>query len=252
MAFASENSHWYTPSGQPCHTVLSAKGAERNTTLRDARKMNLSPSVTSVIKVMAAPGLERWKREQSMLAALTLPKNDGESEYMWFKRVREDAMEQAKEAAEEGTRIHGAIERHFSDQTVTREYEPFTRGVEHALHESCGEQKWSTERTFTSNFGYGGCMDLHSKEWVVDFKGKEFSAGDDLKTYDEHHMQLAAYRRGLGSYCRRAAIVFVSRNEPGLCQFHEIEEEDLERGWAMFFSCLTLWMAQKRYAPEAT
>jgi hypothetical protein len=37
--FSPDAAHWYQRDGQPLHTVLSAKGEPRPTTLRDARKL---------------------------------------------------------------------------------------------------------------------------------------------------------------------------------------------------------------------
>ena len=48
---ASESNHWYTRDGVPQYTVEAKKGGQRNTTLRDARVMNLVPSVTTVLNV---------------------------------------------------------------------------------------------------------------------------------------------------------------------------------------------------------
>ena len=65
---ASESSHWYTREGAPKYTVEAKNGNLRNTTLADARKMNLVPSVTTIIGCAAKPGLEAWKLNQMMLA----------------------------------------------------------------------------------------------------------------------------------------------------------------------------------------
>ena len=73
MAIASESTHWYDKAGQPRYTVIGANGNERPTTLRDARKDGLVPSVTTVMSVAAKPGLEAWKLNQAFLSALTLP-----------------------------------------------------------------------------------------------------------------------------------------------------------------------------------
>ena len=54
---ASESSHWYTREGAPKYTVEAKNGNLRNTTLADARKMNLVPSVTTIIGCAAKPGL---------------------------------------------------------------------------------------------------------------------------------------------------------------------------------------------------
>ena len=78
IARASESQHWYDQSGRPMYTVKAKDGTDRPTTLRDARKHGFLPSVTTIMSVMAKPGLESWKMNQMMMAALTLPRADGE------------------------------------------------------------------------------------------------------------------------------------------------------------------------------
>jgi hypothetical protein len=59
--FNPENAHWYRRDGEPLHSVSSAKGEPRPTTLRDARKLGLLPSVTNVLGVINKPELVEWK-----------------------------------------------------------------------------------------------------------------------------------------------------------------------------------------------
>ena len=61
--FNPENAHWYRRDGEPLHSVPSAKGEPRPTTLRDARKLGLLPSVTNVLGVIAKPELTAWVQE---------------------------------------------------------------------------------------------------------------------------------------------------------------------------------------------
>jgi hypothetical protein len=71
--FASESGHWYRRDGSPCHEVPRAKGdGVRPTTLRDARKMGLLPSVTSIIKCADRPALNSWMQRQVAMSALTM------------------------------------------------------------------------------------------------------------------------------------------------------------------------------------
>lgn len=75
----------------------------------------------------------------------------------------------------------------------------------------------------------------------MDIKTKEFTDPDKVEGYDDHLMQLAAYRFGLGIYKARCANVFVSRSVPGLVKIIEWSDEDLHRGWKMFDSLLQFW-----------
>ena len=58
--YTSEAGHWYTQTGIPMYTIVGKNGKERNTTLADAKKLNLVPSVTTVLSLLAKPGLENW------------------------------------------------------------------------------------------------------------------------------------------------------------------------------------------------
>jgi len=80
MIRAAESTHWYTREGVPMYTVEAKNGNQRPTTLRDARALDLVPSVTTVLNVAAKPGLEAWKQRQLLLAALTLPRSEDEAE----------------------------------------------------------------------------------------------------------------------------------------------------------------------------
>lgn len=251
MTIATESGHWYGRDGSPCYTVIGKNGKERNTTLRDARVYNLLPSVTTIIRCAAAPGLENWKLEQMLLAALTLPRNEGESEEAWMNRVRQDSRETARKAADRGTEIHGAIEKHFLGLPPTEELYPFVKGVTKALTEHFGEQLWAPERSFAHPLGFGGKCDLHTKAGMIaiDFKGKDFSDPAECKQYDEHLMQGAAYLQGFGIYPGRFANVFFSRNNPGTVAIIEASTDDLERGWRMFSSLLSYWQSANNYKP---
>lgn len=255
MTHIAESLHWYTRDGQPCYEVMSAKpGITRPTTLRDARKLGLVPSVTTIIKCAAAPGLEMWKANQLMMAALTLPRRQDEVEKDWLARVVQDSKEQARKAADRGTTIHGAIQGFFQHETPDPSFIPHIQGACDAIRDWCGDEfdheACLVEKSFAHSLGFGGKVDIFGfvPAFVADFKTKEFDTTADLKTWDEHAMQLAAYRHGLdmppGTRC---AIVYVSSTVPGLAKLIEIPEDELQRGWTCFYSLLHFWQAKNTY-----
>lgn len=245
MSMASESGHWYALDGSPMYQVEGANGKIRNTTLRDARKLNLVPSVTTILNVAAKPGLEAWKIDQALMAALTLPRNEGESLDDFKKRAALDAKEQAKAAADEGTNIHGAIESYFLAKPYHAKYVKHVHAVQDALSQF-GNQTWRPEKSFCSPLGYGGKVDLHSETHVIDFKTKDFGPDDKVVAYDEQIMQLDAYRHGLGIPEATMANVYVSRTHPGEVRVTVHDEGDHFR---RFCCLLEYWKLSKNYHP---
>jgi len=248
---ATEAGHWYDLEGKPAYEVKKAKGdGMRPTTVRDARKMGLVPSVTTILKVLAKPGLERWKQTNILHSALTLPMIDGESLDDYAKRVERDAAEQAKQAAERGTRIHASIECAFLGLPYEEQDIPFVKATFEAIDRILPYEYWRAERSFSHPLGYGGKCDLHSLEGVVvDFKTKEFSSGDKISGFDEQAMQLAAYREGFGMSQAEGVNIYISVTEPGLVVAKHWDPEELDRGWEMFKHAFALWKLQKNYDP---
>lgn len=253
MSHPSEAGHWYTPTGEPCYEVKARDGSMRPTTLRDAKKLGLYPSVTGIIRMAAAPGLEIWKQQQVLLSALTLPRKEGELDTDFCKRVMQDSQEQGRKAAERGTVIHAAIQRYYETGGMDTDSYKFVRGAEGIIKDWAGEpffEPWIAEQSFAHETGFGGKVDLNGGYKVIDLKTKEFGPDDELKTWDEHAMQLAAYREGLGMPTARCAIVYVSVTHPGLARLLEVPDEDLRRGWECFKALLAYWQAKNKHAPN--
>lgn len=252
MARASEGGHWYDRDGTPRYEVRAKDGTMRPATLRDARKFGWYPGVTSIIKCAAVPGLETWKQAQVLLAALTLPRLPGENDESFCKRVMQDSGEQARKARERGTEIHAAIQGHYEGQPPAIELWPFVEGVKGHIEANFPGYAWLPEQPCAHPLGYGTKADLSASSAVLDFKGSDFTKDEapSLKTWDEHHMQLAATRNALNRPDAECAIVYVSRTVPGLCRVIRVDEADLLRGWDMFCGLLNYWKAKASYYPE--
>lgn len=239
---ATESGHWYSRTGEPRYTVTGKNGKVRPTTLRDARELDLLPSVTTIIRLAAAPGLETWKARQLALACLTLPRLSDETEDAFLVRAEQDARAQGKAAAEHGERIHGAIERHYLGLPPDEDLWDHVKATVATVATICGSVEWSAEKSFACH-AYGGKVDLHSPSggWVIDFKTKDGPLPDAL--FADHYQQLAAYRNGLGLHNARCAIVYVRRDAPE-ARLVEAEEPELQRGMRMFNALLMYWHAK--------
>lgn len=245
--------HWYSQDGSPFYEVLAKSGLPRPTTLSDARKLALVPSVTTVLSVLAKPALETWKVRQGILAALTLPREPEETDDAYLARVLADSQQQAKDAAAEGNRIHDACECHWQGRYYPEYYQPHVDAVREELQRLFpGVTDWIAERSFASNLGYGGKVDLHSPSTgiVVDYKGKDGDFSDGKKLAYDQHWQLAAYQRGLRLPLASCANLFVSRTHPGKVASHVWKEKDVQAGWLVFDAALTAWKRLRNYDPS--
>lgn len=244
--FATEAGRWYLPDGTPYATVKGANGKERAVTLRDARKVGALPSVTTVIRLMDAPGLTRWLVQTAIESALTLPRIEGETSDAFLIRVEADRKAQADAARNRGIEIHGAIERHYRNELGESSWSPWIVEAVGEINTVCGVQTWKPERSFADPRGYGGKTDLHSGEWVLDFKTIDKDVPKTL--FDEHICQLAAYREGLNIPGARAGILYVQRERPA-AKLIEASAFDLDRGWEMFQALLALHRAKTGHKP---
>ena len=238
-----DTGHWYTKEGTPAYTTIGKTG-ERATTLRDARKEGLLPSVTTIINLMSKPALSSWLQQQVLLAALTLPRESNEPEQEWLKRVMSDSKATGREAAERGTTIHNIIQGYF-EQMYLPEKPPYHDAIDDALKNHFGNQPWLSEKSFGHHLGYGGKCDLMAKQvngqggFVVDFKTKDTDL-DKVDIYFEHELQLAAYREGLNLPNARCAILFVN-GKTNQVKLVEIEEPQLQKSWECFQHLLRVY-----------
>ena len=245
---AQEGGHWYTKDSEPAYEVEGKNGSMRPTTLRDARKMDLVPSVTTILGVISKPGLDAWKQNQTIDAALTLPRIEGESLDDFKLRVIQDAKEQGRKAAQLGTDIHASLDKAYSGKPYDPAHEVYVTAVMNAISEKYGEQEWMAEKSFAHPLGFGGKIDLASSTIVIDFKTSSFTE-DKIKTlgYDEHIQQLAAYATGLCIQKPILANVYVSTVTPGLVHIKEYTQEEAEWGWDCFAAILNAWKVIKKF-----
>lgn len=260
----SESGHWYDQHGNQIGEVERSDGkGTRKPTLRDARKNNWGPGVTTITQCASAPALTNWKMRQTAYAAADVIPMPELATSDWVNAVVEAANKIAKDAAEEGTRIHKAIEQFYSDEPYDQFYEPHVLGVANLIDENCASDvamnPWLAEKGVAHHWGYGTKADLHSEAWVLDFKGSDKDLSS-IKTYDSHWMQLAATaialepdgRAGCGDLMpkQRCAIVYVSRTNPGECAFVEVTDAQLKKGLAMFKALLRFWQARSAHTPD--
>jgi hypothetical protein len=256
--FATESGHWYARDGSPAYTMTGANGKERAVTLRDARKIGLVPSVTTILRMENKEALNRWKIQQALLSALTLPRIEGESDDAFLSRALEDSKQQAIAAAARGTYIHGLLEESIKNGWLPPTAAPEDRAIIIPVlgwlsDRFCG-WKWSAERSFAS-VGFGGKIDLHgispdgNQAVVIDFKVKADIHPNKTLAYDEHITQLAAYAYGIGAPIAQCVNLFIDADMPGVIVPKAWTPAERDTGWECFCCLLKLWQLRRDYAP---
>ena len=254
--YTPDSAHWYQRDGVPLHTVPSAKGEPRPTTLRDARKLGLLPSVTNVLGVIAKPELTAWLQEQAVLAALTLPRQPGEAEDAFAKRVVADSLTTRDGAADFGTAFHHGAERVAQSLEVdpADAIAPWLRLYRDWFQANVRTLIW-TERVLVSlHLGYAGTADLLIEHPVhgptlVDLKTQGIKPGAKAAAYKSWCYQLAAYQAALGKRVACLNLIINSR-EPAAPVEHLWSALEVENGLSAFYAAQTLWMIEKNFDPR--
>ena len=260
-------SHWYFPDGTPLHEVPRADGkGQRPTSLRDARKFGLFPSVTNVLGVIAKPALDAWKQEQAILAALTLPRQEDEPLDAFAKRVVADMSGEVRSAADRGSAIHTAIETYAQggwipeDREVAALFEPARQWFDaevtqvHSVEIATAHLEW----------GYAGRVDLVAtlrstgRPTVIDFKTQKTrrdKAGNFKPIFhDTWPLQLEAYRQALASKDKgladaAIASVVIGSTEPVPVEVKVWDDAEKPGFFRAFLAARDLWVWQKNYCP---
>lgn len=246
-----ESGHWYDKDGEARHTILSAKGEPRPTTLRDAKKFGWFPSVTTVMKVLAAPELDRWKQQQVLMASLTLPRNPDETDEVYCARIIEDAFKQVSDAADLGTAIHAALEAHFQGLPYPSEMETYVSSVQDWVAVNKVKFLKHELRLVNQNVGYAGTTDalveiggvLH----ILDYKSRKTKPDMKVTPYSKEPMQIAAYANIVGA--KRGVNLYISTTEPGRIADAFYDEETIQKEYDAFKLVCALWQHQNKYKP---
>lgn len=256
------DSHWYYRNGDPCYELPKKDGSGmKNPTLADARKLDLVPSVTTILKIMAKPELQNWIVEQAVLAVLTTPRPAEEPLDAFINRVLhvEKVQDQERDTArDKGIAIHDAMESYFQGQPVPAEMQPWILPAAAAILDKGGELV-ATEKILSGD-GFAGKTDLITTTpgcwWLWDFKTtKKLPDPKKGGAYKEHRLQLAAYAQAYAKVLLRpigedtspirTANVYISTIEPGA--FVICEHEHWEPAWKAFQHLMHVWRWDNNY-----
>lgn len=263
VARNERTSHWYRKDGTSAHEVPYAdpRKGMRGTTVTDARKLGLLPSVTNILAVKAKPMLEVWKMDQTIIAALTLPRIENETKEAFAARIAIEADAERDRAAAWGTALHDQVESFCTTGafTATGEILAYLESFEKWFRSKVVRVIAAEFSVVNTKLGYAGRLDIHcilrddddtEYEAVVDIKSQKQSNKKYAGFYLEWEMQLAAYAVCLvpeGAPLPALVSLVIPSDEPGPLQIKRWEPrpEALEA----FTACHTLWCYEKGYRP---
>ena len=237
-------SHWYKKDGTPRYDA----------TLREARIEHLVPGVTDVLKIIAQPGLEKWKQTQLLEAALTLPRIDGEPTDAYIRRIWADSKEYTEAAADLGTVAHAAIERYLQDgyrvsvpASMQQSISLAIEWIDDTLDVPTGQSEFvCVGHGYAGRVDWLGC-DKEGRYGIVDFKTQNVKSRPNV--YRSWHYQLAGYRDT--SECAHATwagnlIISTNPDNQGIW-WRPVE--DWYKAGDGFDAALKLWRVENNYYP---
>lgn len=258
--------HWYTTNGEPCFTVTGKNGKERDTTLADARKLGLLPSVTTIMKgVLAAPQLEAWKMRQTLAVAYEMPPIADELPDAWVRSVLEKSEERGKARMEFGTLIHDCLEKAIRGEEIkvldvitpsgeARNIWEFINPVLELIRDN-GWEIQETEVVKVGN-GYAGTADAvyiaNNEYGIIDFK----TTGDATNPFipPTYPAQIAMYHHadhgGIGDAAAGYNIFISTEKNIGAVKAVRYDAERLRKEYEFGMGLVRTWQHLNNYTPE--
>jgi hypothetical protein len=215
------------------------------------------------LNILADPGLDVWKINTHIEAALTHPQDSRPVDDL-IPEIKKNAEEFGRVARELGTKHHDAIEcevrvaEGVDSGYLCHERVPLaTVKVFRDWYANSGLklEENGIEQYFASPLGYGGRIDyvgtLGDRLVVVDWKTQKTKAGERFKFYQKWAAQLAAYAHGVGFSMDEIHLmsVAISTTEPGRIESKIWADND---AWlSAFLATFDVWKGPlgKNYNP---
>lgn len=246
-----KSSHWYDKDGNAVFEIPKKDGSGmRPTTVKDAREKNLLPSVSTCLSILDKPQLTAWKQEQAILASLTLPRLENESDDDFAKRVVIDAQSVSKNAIDLGTRIHASLETYLNSQSqMDQEVWEYAQPVIAWLENNIDMTSVKSElRLVNTELGFAGTTDLlctlkDGRTALIDFKtqGTKEKYKHKITFYDEWCWQLSAYAMAIPQTVDLLINIGISTGKAGTIDVKEWTNDDRTRGSQIFMKALELF-----------
>jgi len=253
LVTVESSGHWYDAEGRSAHVIIGKNGKERNTTVADARKMGLLPSVTSVQGILHKEQLVSWRIEQAIMSALTLPKEENETLEDYARRVVKDSKESTTKAAEHGTKMHTEMENILLGRAVSRDetLAPYIKTFSEWAEKNVEKTYWCEKGLVGA--GYAGRCDAYVKlrgtgDAIIDLKNRKVNPKYD-PFYDTDCAQLWAYRNASENPKASCVSVVLASNDATKLMTKVWDEDELYQAGIAFCAMQKVWAWVKGYTP---
>ena len=245
--------HWYSEKGESAHVIIGANGRERNTTVADARKLGLYPSVTSILSILDKPQLTSWKIEQAIMSSLTLPKEEDETLETYARRVVKDSKESTTKAAEHGTKMHTEMENILLGRAVSRDetLAPYIKTFKEWADSNVEKTYWCEKALVGA--GYAGRCDAYVKlkgvgDAIVDLKNRKVNPKYE-PFYDTDCAQIFAYLSASENPKAAGVSIVLASNDSSKIMTKVWDEDELYQAGIAFCAMQKVWAWVKGYTP---
>jgi hypothetical protein len=212
--------HYYDAEGNPNHYQITQsgknKGNKRGTTIRDAKKLKLFPSVTEISSQLESNGLTTWKIRQALTHGheIAYQHKFPDATETFISRAMGMLEEETTGYADFGTMVHEAIEKYIiseidgSTLSLSDEEQGFIDRWNTVINSTFPDLVYlGTEVSFgNAKLGYGGSVDVIAYDRILDtfvipdLKTKKTSPGKKPYSSERYPLQLVAYRDGFDRF----------------------------------------------------
>jgi len=241
-------SHWYKPN--PDGTITTHHDSD----LRDARKMGLYCSITTIEKAIRVnPGLTRWIEGEIIKATIAYPKMEWEDLKAYVDRIKKASGKIAETAADFGTRLHDALQ-HFPQYPMDLQIIPYFEKYA-AWHDANIVEIIGSELVLANDqIAVAGTLDKVVRHkthglLVIDYKSQDVKAKPAF--YSSWARQLSFYAKTWAkkNCCEtpRLMSLIVDSNEPKAPIAQLWSDEDAEKAWKETVAHAWLWAAERDF-----
>lgn len=223
-------------------------------TLREARKLKLFPSPTTIEKdIRANPTLARWIKNEVAKAFVGNPRFPGEDEETYAARCLAISDSIAKDAAKKGTAIHDAIEHGYtSDPAIKPFLDAYLPWQDDNVESTVAKEASLAD----DRIGVAGRVDriiMHKQHGLVIVDYKTQKVKKTANFYESFPRQLSlysgAYQHMHGGELPRIMSVVIDSQTPSLPIEKLYTREEQENAHLEFLTQAWLWFNERDFWP---